>query len=72
MVMSVVTAMAMAMDGLSAMQWRRMDCWQHNSDGRLEDGATAMRQQWSNATEMNGAMVMEIVMGSSNGRLVGR
>jgi hypothetical protein len=47
-----------------------MDRWQRNSDGRLEDGATGMQRQWSNATGMNGTTVMEIVMGNGDGRLV--
>jgi hypothetical protein len=32
----------------------------------------AMQQQWSNVTEMNGATVIEIMMGNGDGRLVGR
>jgi hypothetical protein len=47
-----------------------MDCWWRDGDGRLEDSAMTMQRQWSNATEMNGATVMEIVMGNGNGRLV--
>ncbi len=63
--------MATAMNGLLAMQQQWMDHWRRNGDGRLEDNAMATRRQWSNATDMDGAMVMDVAMGNGNGQLVG-
>jgi hypothetical protein len=59
------------MNGVLAMQQQWMDRWWRNGDGRLEDNATAMQRQWSNVTEMDGAMVMDIAMGNGDGCLVG-
>ncbi len=52
---------ATTMDGLLAAY----------GDGRLEDNVTAMQRRWSNATEMDGATVMDVAMGDGNGQLVG-
>jgi hypothetical protein len=63
--------MAMAMNGVLATWWQWMDRWQHNGDGRLENNVTVTWRQWSNATKMDGATVMDDVMGDGNGQLVG-
>ncbi len=36
-----------------------------DGDGRLEDGMTVMRRQWSNATAMDGAKVMDVPMATA-------
>jgi hypothetical protein len=48
-----------------------MDRRWRDGDGRLEDDVTATRRQWSNATEMDDATVMEVTTGDGDGRLVG-
>ncbi len=58
------------MNGMLAMQRQWMDHWRRNGDGRLEEYMTATRRWWSNATEMDGMMVMGIAMGIGNGPIV--
>jgi hypothetical protein len=70
MVMDVATVTIM--NGMLATRQQWMDCWWRDGDGRLKDNVMATQRQWSNATEMDGTTVMDIVMGDGNGHLVGR